>query len=231
MMARTRLSKQAAREELAGYLFASPWLVGFIVFIAGPMIASIIIALCEYRLPLSIRFIGLSNYKVLFTEDPLFWKSLWNTIYYTGISVPLGISLSLALAILLNQRVFGLGVFRTIYYLPSVISGVAVSLLWVWLLDPSYGLVNAILDTLHIPAPLWLQDPAWSKPGIILMSLWGAGHSMIIYLAGLQGIPTQLYEAAQIDGATSWKCFWRITIPMMTPTIFLNLIMSMIGSF
>lgn len=230
-MASQRRSKQVIKEEIAGYLFVSPWFVGFILFIVGPMIASLFISMCEYRLPYAIKWVGLANYAKMLTGDPLFWKSLYNTVYYTAISVPLGIALSLAIAVLLNQEIKGLGILRTIYYLPSILSGVAVSLLWLLLLDPSFGMINALLEKIGIDGPLWLQDPAWSKPGIILMSLWQVGGNMIIYLAGLQGIPTQLYEAARIDGATSWRCFWSITLPMMTPTIFLSLVMGIIGSF
>jgi multiple sugar transport system permease protein len=177
-----------------------------------------------------MRFIGLSNYKEII-RDPFFKLSLYNTLYYTLFSVPLGIATSIAIAIILNMRVRGVSVFRTIYYMPAVISGVAVSLLWLIVLDPSYGLVNYILSLFHIRGPLWLQDPKWSKPALILMSLWQSGGNMIIYLAGLQQIPEQLYEAATIDGANNWFKFWKITLPLLTPTIFLNLVLSIIGSF
>jgi len=218
------------REELYGYIFVSPWLIGYILFILFPVVYSFILSFCKYNLPFAMRFIGLSNYKEII-RDPFFKLSLYNTLYYTLFSVPLGIATSIAIAIILNMRVRGVSVFRTIYYMPAVISGVAVSLLWLIVLDPSYGLVNYILSLFHIRGPLWLQDPKWSKPALILMSLWQSGGNMIIYLAGLQQIPEQLYEAATIDGANNWFKFWKITLPLLTPTIFLNLVLSIIGSF
>jgi len=222
--------KSSKREELYGYIFVSPWLIGYILFIVFPVVYSFILSFCKYTLPFTVKFIGLLNYKEII-RDPLFRLSLYNTLYYTLFSVPLGIATSIVIAIILNMRVKGVSVFRTIYYMPAVISGVAVSLLWLVVLDPSYGLINYILSLLHIRGPLWLQDPKWSKPALILMSLWQSGGNMIIYLAGLQQIPEQLYEAATIDGANNWFKFWKITLPLLTPTIFLNLILSIIGSF
>jgi len=176
-------------------------------------------------------WVGLGNYISLIKEDQLFWVSLYNTAYYTIFSVPLGIIVGLAIAILLNQNIKGLALFRSIYYLPAVISGVAVSILWIWVLDPNFGLIASVLGIFGINSPNWLGDPSWSKPALILMSLWGAGGSMIIYLSGLQSIPTELYEAARIDGANSIQCFLKITIPMMTPVLFFTLITGLIGSF
>lgn len=223
--------KSTRREELYGYLFVSPWLIGYMVFVAFPVAFSLVISFCKYDLPFTVKFIGLSNYAEMLFHDPLFKTSLYNTVYYTLLSVPLGIATSIIIALILNMKLRGISFFRTIYYMPAVISGVAVALLWLVLLDPSYGLINYLLSLLHIRGPLWLQDPSWSKPALIIMSLWQAGGNMIIYLAGLQQIPEQLYEAATIDGANNWYKFWRITLPLLTPTIFLNLILSIIGSF
>lgn len=222
--------KEVQREEIYGYLFVSPWLIGYILFIAFPVVYSLVISFYRYTLPFTINFIGFSNYKKIF-YDPLFHIALYNTAYYTLLAVPLGIIASIIIALILNMRLKGISYFRTIYYMPSVISGVAVSLLWLVLLDPSHGLINYLLSLLHIRGPVWLQDPKWAKPALIIMSLWQSGSNMIIYLAGLQQIPEQLYEAATIDGANNWQKFWRITLPLLTPTIFLNLVLSVIGSF
>ncbi|MGQ9628928.1 MAG: carbohydrate ABC transporter permease [bacterium] len=226
-----KMSKLRMRENLEGYLFAMPWMIGFVVFVAGPILASLVLSFCEYDIVSTMKWTGLKNYYKLFTGDRLFWISLYNTAYYSFFSIPLGIAGGLVIALLMNQNVRALGLLRTIYYLPAVTSGVAVSILWIWILDPSVGLINYLLDKIGIVGPLWLQDPKWSKPALIIMSLWGVGGSMVIYLAGLQGIPTELYEAAAIDGANAWQKFWHVTIPMMTPVILFNLIMGIIGSF
>jgi len=224
-------SKIIKREALEGYLFISPWLIGFCVFVAGPMIASLYLSFTKWELLDKPIWVGLDNFKVMFFEDPLFWTTLYNTAYYTLLAVPLGIIVSLSLALLLNQEVKALSIYRTLYYLPAVTSGVATAIVWVWIFNPNIGLLNYFLSLLGIQGPRWLGDPTWSKPSLIIMSLWGAGGSMVIYLAGLKNIPTQLYEAAKIDGANSWQTFWNITIPQLTPTIFFNLIMGLIGAF
>jgi multiple sugar transport system permease protein len=176
------------------------------------------------------EFVGLDNYAKLF-DDRLFQKGLAVTSYYTFGTVPLRIVLALVIALLLNQRIFARGLVRTLYYLPSVVSGVAVAILWFWLLSPTKGLVNTALGMLGVKGPLWLYSETWALPALMIMSLWGVGGSMIIYLAGLQGIPTVLYEAATIDGAGAFSRFFRITLPMMSPTIFFNLVMNIIGSY
>lgn len=230
MRTKNSISKSRRREAIEGYLFASPWLIGLCVFTAYPLIASLIFSFFDYDVYTRMDWVGLGNY-VSLVKDDLFWTSLYNTIYYTAFSVPLGMIVGLLIAVLLNQDIKGLALFRSIYYLPAVISGVAVSILWIWILDPNFGLIAAMLDIFGINSPNWLGDPAWSKPALILMSLWGAGSSMIIYLSGLQGIPTELYEAAKIDGANSIQCFIKITIPMMTPVLLFTLITGLIGSF
>lgn len=226
-----RRISRAGKEALSGYAFFSPWLLGFLVFTAGPVLYSLYLSFTSYDTLSSPKWIGIMNYRVLLTQDETFWKSMYNTLYYVVFSVPLSLVFGVLLAVLMNQKVPGIRFFRTVFYLPSVVSGVAVSLLWMWLLDPSFGLINTFLGKLGIPGPGWLTDAHWSKPSLILMSLWGVGSSMIIYLAGLQSISRDLYEAARVDGAGRLRQFWKITLPLLTPTIFFNLIMGLLGGF
>ena len=224
-----RGTKMKSRENLIGYLFASPWLLGFFIFTLYPMCSSLYYSFTNYNTLKTPTWIGIRNYIVMFTSDPLFWKSIWNTFYYAGLSVPLGIVMGVLIAILLNQKVKGMRFFRTIFYLPTVVSSVAVSRLWMWILEPNFGLLNTFLGHLGIIGPGWLTDPAWSKNSLILMSLWSVGGGMLIYLAALQDVPESLYEAATIDGAGTLKKFFKITLPMITPTLFYNLITGVIG--
>ena len=219
-----------ARDNIAGYLFILPWLIKLLFLIAGAMLASLGVSFLETDFLTKFNFVGLRNYARLI-EDPLFWKSLKVTAYYTFGTVPLAIVFALSIALLLNQKVVGLGIARTVYYLPSIVSGVAISILWTYLLNPRWGLVNRGLALLGIEGPKWIYSTTWAVPSFILMGIWGAGGNMLLYLAGLQGIPTVLYEAAKIDGANAWHRFWRITLPMLTPTIYFNLIMNIIGSW
>jgi len=172
---------------------------------------------------------GLQNYQRLIA-DPLFYTAMWNSLYFGVGSVGLGLIVSFLLALLLNQKVLGISVFRTIFYLPSVVSGIAVAILWIMILHQDFGLINTVLSWFGIKGPGWLVQPQWAKPALILMSLWGAGGSMVIYLAGLQSVPQHLYEAASIDGAGPWMKFWHVTVPMMSPVIFYNLIVGFIAS-
>jgi len=220
---------QRTRDNIAGFLFISPWLLHFFALIAFAMIYSLWISLNETDL-FTWRFIGLTNYTKLWNDD-LFWKSFRVTAYYTFVLVPSGIIMALAIAMLMNQKVKLVGVWRMLFYLPSVVSGVAVAILWGYVLNPRFGLLNMGLRAIGIEGPRWLFSETWAVPGFILMGLWGAGGAMLLYLAGLQGIPTQLYEAAEIDGAGSWSRFRHITIPMLTPTIYFNLLINIIGSF
>ncbi len=222
--------KLARKEAREGYLYALPWFIGFTVFTAGPIIASFLLSFTNWDLIRPAEWIGFGNYNTLL-EDPLFWQSLKVTSIYALFSVPLGILGGLAIAVLMNQKIKGLSVFRTIYYLPAVVSGVAVSLLWSWIFNPDFGVLNYLLSLIGINGPGWIYDEKWALPSLIIMSLWGVGGGMVIYLAGLQGVPTELYEAAIIDGASSWRRFWSITIPMISPVIFFQLIMGIIGSF
>ncbi len=225
--------KRVIKETIYFHLYISPWLLGFLIFTLWPIIQSLYISLTDWEMQLNKypKFIGISNYRNLLFNDELFWISLKNTIYYAFGSVPLGLILALILALLLNQKLRGITIFRTIFYLPSVISGVAVALLWVWIFNPNFGIVNVILAKLGLPTPGWFGDPEWAMPALIIMSFWGVGGSMLIFLAGLQGIPTEFYEAAEIDGANLWSKFRHITLPMLSPTILFNLVMGIIGSF
>ncbi len=231
--------KLARREALWFYFFIAPWIIGFLLFTGGPIIASLYLSFTKYNAANPPKWIGLTNYTRLF-RDRIFYKSLQVSAYYTFLSVPLGIIASLSLAILLNQRVPFLGLFRTVYYLPSVITGVAVALLFQWLLNPSFGILNYVIARmvgpsgiipLGITGPKWFYDPNWVVPAYVLLSLWGLGGPMLIYLAGLQGVPTSLYEAATIDGANSWHRFRHVTLPMISPVILFTFITGIIGSF
>ncbi|NLK07096.1 MAG: sugar ABC transporter permease [Firmicutes bacterium] len=231
-MARSpRKRRYFRRESIEFHLYILPWLLGFMIFMLGPLIYSLILTFTDAQMYGEWNFIGLGNYKEMFANDPLFWKSLANTAYYAFVSVPLGLLVAFFLAVLLNMKLRGMAFFRTIFYLPSVTSGVAVILLWGWILNPSFGLLNYVLSIFSIQGPAWLSDPRWAMPAIILMNLWNVGPGMIIFLAGLQDIPESLYESASIDGAGWWTRTMRITVPLMTPTLFFNLIMGLIGAF
>ena len=217
------------RRNIEGYLFISPWIIGFVVFTAGALLGSFSISLTKWNIVSPAEFIGLQNYQTM-VEDRFFWQSIKVTLYYL-LNVPLNLVLGLLLALLLNQKVKGLSVFRTIFFLPSVTSGVAVSLLWMWIFNPRFGIINVLLKKIGIIGPLWLGSEAWAIPALIIMSIWGVGGGMLIYLGALQGIPTAFYEAATLDGAGAWKKFLHITVPMITPVLLLNLVMGVIVSF
>lgn len=218
------------REAIAGFLFASPWLLGFIVFIAGPMVVSIFLAFTRWDLFTSPRWVGLDNFETMLFDDPLVLQALKVTSIYAFASVPLQVVLGLVLATLLNQKIRLLSFYRSVYYLPSVIGGIAVAIMWRWILGTQFGMVNTLLRYVGIEGPSWLGDADWVLVSFIIMSLWGTGSTMLIYLGGLQSIPTELYEAADVDGAGSWTKFRHITVPMMTPVIFFNMIMAVIAS-
>jgi multiple sugar transport system permease protein len=219
------------RADIEGYLFISPWLIGMVLLHLGPMIASFVLSFAHYEILTPPRFIGLQNYRELFNEDPLFWTSLINTVYYTLGSVPVRMVLALGLAVMLNMKFAGTRFFRTVFYLPSVTSGVAVATVWLWMFEPTYGVINNALRWVGIQGPPWLGSLDWAMPSIIVMSFIYIGPMMVIFLAGLQGIPEHLYEAAEIDGASPFQRFLRITLPMLSPTIFFNMVMAFISSF
>lgn len=219
------------KEEIMGYIFILPWIIGFLTFVLGPLLFSLYGSFTNYNVTSRMDFIGFDNYIRMFTRDPLFWKSLYNTVYYVVFMVPLTTIGAIILSVLLNQKVPGTRVYRTIYYMPSVLSGVAVYMLWMQLLNPQSGLVNTALRLIGIDGPAWLFDPAWTKPAIIFMKLWSVGGGMLLYLANLQSIPAQLYESAELDGASAWHRFRFITLPMITPVIFFDIVTSLIGGF
>jgi len=219
-----------ARDNLAGYLFTLPWMIHLVVLIAFAMLASLGISFTKTDFLTHVEFVGFGNYVDLM-GDKLFWKALGNTAYYTFLSVPLSVMFALLIALLLNQKVKGLGFFRLVYYTPSIVSGVAVAIVWQYVLNPRYGMLNLGLKAIGIQGPKWIFSQEWAMPAFIIMGVWGAGGNMLLYLAGLQGIPTALYEAAKIDGASSWRQFWSVTLPMISPTILFNLINNIIGSW
>lgn len=234
-MKQLTISALKKAENRAGYLFAGPWIFGIIFFGAFPFLASLYLSFTNYNMLSDPTFIGLTNYRILLFNDSIFWMSLGNTVYHVVIAVPLGIVIGLMIALLLNNKIRGMSVYRTLFFLPNVVSIVALSLLWLWLFQPSLGLINEILSPVYRlldMEPLrWHQAEETSKITLILMGLWTVGGSMIIYLAQMQDIPVSLYESAEIDGAGWLKKTRYITLPLMTPSIFFNFIIGIIGSF
>jgi multiple sugar transport system permease protein len=227
----SRPYRPARREAILFYLCISPWLLGFTVFILGPVLSSLGLSFTRWDLLSDPVFVGLRNYARM-VDDKLFWQALSVTVRYTLLYVPAELVGGLLLALLMNQRgVRGIRGARTIYYLPTIISGVAFVVVWMWLFQPEAGLINATLARFGIQGPRWLADPNTALTALWLMSLWGLGRAALIYLAGLKGIPQQLYEAAAIDGAGAGQSFRHVTLPMLTPTIFFNLVLSIIGTF
>ena len=225
------MSSRARREALEGYISISPWLLGFLLFTLGPVLASVYFSFTQWSITRPPEWAGLDNYVRMFSRDPLFWQALRVTAYFVLLSLPMKLIMGLALSLLLNLKLTGMNIYRTIFYIPAVISGVAVSLMWMWLLQPDTGVINTLLDLVGIQGPGWFWDPQWALPSVALMSVWSVGGSAVIYLAGLQNIPPHLYEAAEIDGAGLWRRFWSITLPLLTPTLFFQLIVEMIESF
>lgn len=228
--ARRGMSARARREAMHGYLFIAPWLIGLVVFTLGPIIVSFYLSMTNYEIVRAPVFNGLTNYRFLL-NDRLFWQALQVTTVFVVVSIPLGLVLSFAVALLMNQKLKYLGLWRTIFYIPNLVPVIASSVLWLWIFNPQFGLFNIFLRYLGLDGPNWLGHTQWALPSLIIMSLWGVGGPMLIYLAGLQGIPTDLYEAADIDGAGALIKFRAVTIPMMTPVIFFNLVMGMIAAF
>jgi multiple sugar transport system permease protein len=226
-----KLSPLRRKEEIEFYISILPWILGFILFTGGPIVASMFFSLTDWTGLTTRNFIGFQNYIAMFTTDNQFFTVVLNTFYYSIASVILGTTGSVLVAMLMNQKVAGISFFRTIYYLPSVTSGVAVAIMFMWLFNPQLGLINYFLSLLGIQGPLWLASSQWAMPALILMSLWGIGGNMIVLLAGLQGIPDHLYEAACIDGANKVQEFLNVTIPMLSPVIFYVMVISIIGSF
>jgi multiple sugar transport system permease protein len=224
-------SKLRRQEAIAFYLFILPWVIGFFLFYLGPMLGSLYFSFTKWDLLTPPELVGLANYVRIFTRDPLFLQSLKVTVIYTLAYIPLDMAFGLLIAVLMNRKIRGIGALRTIYYMPSVLSGVAYVVMWMWMFHPQNGLINNALFGLGIEGPRWLLDPHWALSALVIMSLWGVGRSMVIYLAGLQDISPELYEAASIDGANIWQKFRRITLPLLTPSILFNLIFGFILTF
>jgi multiple sugar transport system permease protein len=218
-------------EKYIGYVFVAPWVIAFLAFELIPTAAAFLLSLTDWSIVGDASFIGFANYIEMFTKDRLFGVSLANTLYYAVFAVPLTVAFGFLLALLLNVKVRGQTLFRTLFYLPALIPSVAAAVAWVWIFDTNNGILNYILALFGVDNIRWLSSPAWSKPALIIMSLWTVGSGMVIYLAGLQNIPQELYEAAEVDGAPPLAKLLRITIPLMTPTIFFNLILGLINAF
>ncbi len=228
-----RMSKLERTENLIAYLFLLPWVIGVVVFLLIPLGMSLYAAFTRWVIiDPPPRWIGLENFRYMVTKDTYFLFSLGQTFKYILLSLPLNIVFGVALALLLNQKLRGMNFFRTVFYIPAVVTGVGVSILWLSLLDTRLGAINTVLRELGVAnPPNWITSPTWAVPSLVLMSVWGVGGSAIIYLAGLQNIPEHLYEAAEIDGARRWDKFWKITIPLLSPTLFFMFITGLIGAF
>lgn len=216
--------------NLAGFLFISPWIIGFLLFTGGPVLYSFVISAFQWDLMTTPTFIGIDNYKSML-KDPLFFQSVKVTLIYTLTSVPLQLIIALFAALLINQKRKGVNIFRTFLYLPTVISGIAVAMIWSWIYNPQFGLFNEILSWFGIAGPNWIYDENWSLSALVLMSLWSFGGPMVLFLAGLQDIPDYLYEAAELDGASRARKLWHVTLPMVSPVILFNSVMGVVGSF
>jgi len=219
------------KKEIPFYLFASPWIIGMLVFFVYPAVMSFYYSLTDYNIVAEPNFIGLKNYITLFTKDDIFKKSVMNTLYMVVFSLPIQLVFQLLLALMLNWNIKGIGIYRTIYYIPVLVPPVSVSVLFSMVYDENYGILNAILRLLGLPPQHWLTSVQLSKPSIILMGLWTAGSGMLFYLSSLKNVPISLYESATIDGASAWQRFWKITLPMISPTIFFQLVMGVISTF
>ncbi len=217
------------KEARAGFLFALPWLFGLLAFMFYPLLMSLYYSFCDYSALRSPVWIGTDNYAELF-HDEVFWTCVKNTLFYACFSLPLGMAMAIGLAMLLNTNVKGMTVYRTIFFIPSLVPMVSLAMLWLWILNGDYGVLNNALATFGIKGPNWLSDIAWTKPALILMSVWGVGNSMLIYLASLQDVPTSLLEASELDGASAWQKTRNVTLPMISPVIQFNMVMGIIGS-
>ncbi len=224
----TRIEK---RETLKGYAFVSPYIIGFICFTLFPLAFSLYSSFTYYDMTSIQKWVGIYNYVQIFTKDSSFTMGLYNTFYYVVFSVPAVIIVALLLALMMNMKIYFSKLFRTLYYLPSILSGVAVYLLWQWIFEPNGGLLNNILALVGIQGPAWLRDPLFTKPALIIMRLWSSGGTMVLFLAALQNVPQDLYDAGAIDGAVGWKKFRYITLPMISPTMLFVMITSINGAF
>lgn len=225
------MNKKSFLRKATPFLFIAPWIVGFVVFTAGPLILSLVMSFFDWPITSSPTFRGLGNYIEMFTADKQFWKSLTITLKYAAIFVPLNMIIALFLAMLITQPLSGVKIYRTIFYIPAVISGVAISIIWGWILNGDYGVLNYLLSLIGIDGPNWLVDPAWALVAVIMASAFGVGTMMLIFYTDIKNIPIDLYEASSLDGAGPVRQFFSITLPIITPTILFNLITSLISSF
>ena len=222
-------SRSELRNLVKGLAFLSPWMIGFAAFTAIPIGLSAYFSLCNYPLLQPPVFVGAQNYTDL-VHDGVFWQSLWNTLYYALLALPLGMAIAIGAALLLNRKIRGLSIYRTLIFLPSLTPAVAGAMIWLWLFNSKLGLINLVLQKLGVAHPPgWLVSPRWAMPSLALMSFWGIGNTVVIYLAGLQDVPRELYEAAEIDGAGGLDRIWHVTLPCISPVIFFNLVMAVIG--
>lgn len=223
-------SPQTRKEALEGLVCLLPWIIGFLAFTAGPLIYSGYISLTDYPILQEPKWVGLENFQSMFSDD-LFWKSLRVTALYTLVAVPGGVIIGYSIALLLNQQIFGLSFWRTAYYVPAVVPAVATAYLWAWMFNPDFGIINGFLLRLGVEPPKWFGSEEWVLPAFIIMSLWGAGGGLVLYLAALQGVPTSLYDAAKVDGANAWHRLRHVTLPMTSPVILFTFLTGLIGSF
>ncbi|RIK30080.1 MAG: spermidine/putrescine ABC transporter permease [Chloroflexi bacterium] len=228
---RQRMSKAERRNQVLGLLFISPWLIGFLLFALFPLLASLYFSMTFYDLIQPPRFIGLANFRRLFTTDPDFWIVMRNTLYYVFFGVPLGATAAFLIANLLNTEIYGRSVFRSILYIPSIVPAVCTAMVWLFLLNVQYGAINGLLKTFELPTIPFLSSPSLSKPTLIMIYIWAQGAAIVIFLAALQDVPRSLYDAARVDGANAWHRFWHVTVPLCTPVILFNLIMGFITAF
>ncbi|HMO03371.1 MAG TPA: sugar ABC transporter permease [Kiritimatiellia bacterium] len=225
-----KLHRERLREGIWFFLMAGPALLGFLFLVLGPMLYSFYLSFTSYNVVDPPRWVGAENYLYLIQDDPAFWPSVKVTLIYAGVQIPLSLMIALGIALLLNNQVKALGAFRTIFYLPSLLPATASVVIWIWIFHPNYGLLNELLSKFGIAGPAWLNSTTWALPALIIMTLWSFGGAMIVFLAGLQGVPRGLYEAASIDGANAWHRFRHVTLPILSPVIFFNLVMGVIGA-
>ncbi|MDQ1300425.1 MAG: hypothetical protein QG637_342 [Chloroflexota bacterium] len=230
-LGRRHLSKGETRSLMTGLLFVSPWLIGFIIWTLYPLVSSVFYSFTRYDLVRPPIWIGTDNFKEIFTDDPRFWTVVYNTFFYVGISVPLGVVVAFLMASLLNTKLVLRSTFRAIFYIPAIVPAVCSAMVWLFIFNNQYGVINNLLRATNRPIIPFLSSLEWAKPSLILISLWAQGTAVVIFLAALQDVPRSLYEAATVDGATAFHRFWHITIPMCSPIILYNLVMSFIGAF
>ncbi len=226
-----QLGKRQRRNLLKGLLFTSPWIIGLLAFYVYPVGASAYYSLTSYSILSAPMWVGAHNYANLVTSDPVFRLAVLNSLALAMMEIPATLAVGISIALLLNTKLRGMTVYRALYYMPVLIPEVAVAIVWRWVLNPRFGVINAMLRSIHLPEPGWLADPAWSKPSLVLIAVWGVGNAVVIYLAGLQEVPGELLDAAAVDGASGVQRLWYVSIPMITPVIFFNLIMAVLGVF